>query len=231
MKTVPFTLETKEGRRGLDFLVRRMVNAGYSGRDQQEVRRHIEELRREGIPAPESTPTLYPVITDLLTLQEEIEVVGDRTSGEAEFVLLVGDEGCLVGVGSDHTDRELETVDITKAKQVCPNVMGSKVWSLDEVEDHWDALVLRSWVSEGGRRTLYQEAALEALLPPRELMAFVRSRLKDGRLEGTVIFSGTVSILTPEIIYGDSFEVELEDPVLGRRLSCRYRVKRLDYLF
>lgn len=231
MKTVPFTLETKEGRRGLDFLVRRMVNAGYSGRDQQEVRRHIEELRREGIPAPESTPTLYPVITDLLTLQEEIEVVGDRTSGEAEFVLLVGDEGCLVGVGSDHTDRELETVDITKAKQVCSNVMGSKVWSLDEVEDHWDALVLRSWVSEGGRRTLYQEAALEALLPPRELMAFVRSRLKDGRLEGTVIFSGTVSILTPEIIYGDSFEVELEDPVLGRRLSCRYRVKRLDYLF
>ena len=216
MKTVPFTLETKEGRRGLDFLVRRMVNAGYSGRDQQEVRRHKEELRREGIPAPESTPTLYPVITDLLTLQEEIEVVGDRTSGEAEFVLLVGDEGCLVGVGSDHTDRELETVDITKAKQVCPNVMGPKVWSLDEVQDHWDALVLRSWVSEGGRRTLYQEAALEALLPPRELMAFVRSRLMDGQLEGTVIFSGTVSILTPEIIYGDSFEVELEDPVLRK---------------
>lgn len=230
MKVVSLTLETKEGQRGFKFPVRRMVNAGYAGRDQQEVRRHIEELRREGIPAPASTPTLYPVITDLLILREEIEVVGDRTSGEAEFVLLVGPEVCLVGVGSDHTDRELEAVDVTKAKQVCPNVMAPKVWSLDEVEDHWDAMLLRSWVWEGGLRTLYQEASLEALLPPRELMSFVRSRLKDGRLEGTVIFSGTVPILTPEIVYGDSFEVELQDPVLDRRLWCRYRVDRLDYL-
>jgi len=36
----------------LDFNYQRMVNAGYVGRNQAEVRRHIEELAEKGIPGP-----------------------------------------------------------------------------------------------------------------------------------------------------------------------------------
>jgi hypothetical protein len=218
--------ESKE----MDFVVARMVNAGYVGRDQEAVRKHIEELKREGIPAPDSTPTLYPVICELLTTRRDIEVVGEKTSGEVEYVLLVEDGRCLVGVGSDHTDRDMEAIDITKSKQLAPNVMCSDVWALDELEAHWDALMLRSWVHLEGKRVLYQEAALNAILPPRDLIAFVQSKLKEGELNELVIFSGTIPILTNGIIYGDSFEVGLEDPVLDRTLSCSYVVKQLAYL-
>ena len=35
---------------------RRMINAGYVGRDQATVRQHIEELQREGVAPPPSIP-------------------------------------------------------------------------------------------------------------------------------------------------------------------------------
>jgi hypothetical protein len=37
-------LESKQERRQLTFEYSRMINAGYVGKNQQEVRRHIEEL-------------------------------------------------------------------------------------------------------------------------------------------------------------------------------------------
>ena len=37
-------LETKQERRPLKFKYNRMVNAGYVGKNQEEVRRHIQEL-------------------------------------------------------------------------------------------------------------------------------------------------------------------------------------------
>src|SRR5207244_4494611 len=68
----------------LFFQVRRVVNAGYVGRNRQAVEAHIEELRREGIPPPASVPALYPLSADNVTTAEEIEVLGHDTSGEVE---------------------------------------------------------------------------------------------------------------------------------------------------
>ena len=39
------------------FYVKRMINAGYTGRNQEAVRKHSKELVKEGISAPESMPT------------------------------------------------------------------------------------------------------------------------------------------------------------------------------
>ena len=112
-------LQTKQERRPLIFNYNRMVNAGYVGKNQEEVRRHIRELAEKGIPGPTSTPTLYPVVCTALTTESTIEVYENETSGEVEYVLLVVTEDEIyVGLGSDHTDRHLEETDIPRAKQI-----------------------------------------------------------------------------------------------------------------
>ncbi|MCX8118032.1 MAG: DUF2848 domain-containing protein [Desulfobacterota bacterium] len=231
MKTLRFILETMGKEEEILFTVRRMINAGYTGRDQEKVRHHIEELKKEGVPAPDSTPTAYEMITQLVTFDEEIEVVSERTSGEAEYVLLCSGEEIYVGVGSDHTDRELEAVSILKSKQICPNVMSDRLWRFSEVEADWDGMVLRSWTEdETGKRVLYQEATLSAILSPGDLIDFVKKKAKEERLDGTMIFSGTIPLLTGTFLYGPSFEAELFNPRTGKRLGCHYRVRVLDYL-
>ena len=149
MNTLTLSLENNHPSEEFRFSVRRMVNAGYTARDQKKVMKHIEELKKEGIPVPESTPMAFQVISKLVYLDDEIEGVGEKTSGEAEYVLLCSDREIYVGVGSDHTDRELESVSILKSKQVCPNVMSRHVWRLRDIRKDWDALVLKSWVRDG----------------------------------------------------------------------------------
>jgi hypothetical protein len=231
MKTFKFTLETMSREEEIWFEIRRMVNAGYTGRDQEKVRRHIEELKKEGVPAPESTPTAYEMITRLIYFDEEIEVVGEKTSGEAEYVLLCSADEIYVGLGSDHTDRELESVSIIKSKQVCPNMMSSRLWRLKEVRKDWDEMILRGWTkNEEGQKILYQEAQLSAMMTPEDLMDFVKKKSIDKNIEGTMIFSGTIPLLTGTFVYGPYFEAELFNPRAERKLNLSYQVRALDYL-
>ncbi len=228
--TFNFVLKKGMDHLPLEFQVKRMVNGGYVGRNQEEVRHHIEELAKKGIPGPSSTPTLYPVSRRSLTQASSIEVFGEETSGEAEFVLLVENEKEIyVGVGSDHTDRKLEQFDIAWSKNICPNVISKKVWSFHDVIPHWDEIILRSWATRDGKRSLYQEAPLRSILPPKELISFVRSKVQ-GELDHVVIFSGTIGSLKGELIFGEKFEAELEDPVSGDRLSVIYSVVPLNFV-
>lgn len=214
------------------FPVKRIVNAGYVGRDLQAVRSHIEELSHEGVPPPPTVPMLFPVLTHNITTGGRIEVIGSKTSGEAEFVLLLNKEEVLVGVGSDHTDREVERYSIVKSKQSCHNVFSSQVWRYEDVKSHWDDLLLQSWVKpiEGDDWFLYQKGLLSTIISAPELINLVRSELKDDRTDGLVIFSGTIPTVTGEMIFGCQFRSELIDKWLGRRLACEYIVKRLEYL-
>jgi hypothetical protein len=231
MKTLNFYLETNGREEEIHFEMRRMVNAGYTGRDQERVRKHIEELKKEGVPAPESTPTAYEMITQLVYFDREIEVISERTSGEAEYVLLCSGEEVYVGVGSDHTDRELESVSIIKSKQVCPNILSRRIWNLKEVREDWDEIILKSWVkNEEGKRVLYQEARLSTMMTPEDLMGFVKNKSNDKDLDGTALFSGTIPILTEKFVYGSYFEAELFHPRSGRKLNCSYQICTLDYL-
>ena len=225
-----FVLKRAGERLPLEFQVKRMVNGGYVGRNQEEVRRHIEELAKKGIPGPSSTPTLYPVSLRGLTQAPSIEAFGEETSGEAEFVLLLENENRIyIGAGSDHTDRKLEAVDIAWSKNICPNVISKELWLFDDVLPHWDEIVLRSWVTQGGKRSLYQESTLRSILSPKDLLSFVRSKIQ-GELDHVVIFSGTIGLLKGELIFGEKFEVELEDPVFKDQLSVSYQVTPLNYV-
>ena len=223
-------LESKQGRRELAFTYSRMVNAGYVGKNQEEVRRHIEELAAKGIPGPKSVPVLYPVVCHALTTDSVIEVYGSETSGEVEYVLcVVSEDEVYVGLGSDHTDRHLEETDIPRSKQICPNLMGQTVWPLEEVESHWDDLLIAANVVKDGKDTLYQEGHLGLLLNPAELMSFVKSKI-GGPLENLIIFSGTMGMLTGEFVFGERFSAKLMDEKLNRQLEISYDIRPLDYL-
>jgi len=230
MKILNLKLKINNVFKNIDFAVRRMVNAGYTARDQEGVRKHIEELKEKGIPAPAEIPTLYPVAPYLITTGGVLEVVEEDNSGEAEFVLFLEEGRIYVGVGSDHTDRALEAVSIVKAKQMCPNVVSPVVWPYEQLEGIWNNLVLRSWVERDGKTTLYQEAELSAFMGVEDLLAFVKSKIKDRDLENMVIFSGTVPAIGGKVLSGNGFEAELFNPRNGESLRCGYRIEMPSYL-
>src|SRR5882672_9904248 len=159
----------------MDFLVdgaprhieiAQLVIAGWTGRDKASVEKHIAELAAIGVKRPRAVPVFYRVAASLLTTAREVEVVGENSSGEIEFVLVSTPEGLYVGVGSDHTDRKVEAYGVTVSKQMCPKPIGRELWSFAEVEGHWDRLVLRSQATRRGKRRLYQEGAVSGMLTP-----------------------------------------------------------------
>ncbi len=227
---INLTLQRTESSEPLTFNVARMINAGYVGRDQEIVRKYVAELEAKGIPAPKSTPALFPVNPRMLVFDENIEVYGTQTAGEVEYVLLIQDAQTIyVGMGSDHTDRLLEETDIPRSKQICPNVMCATVWPLDDVMGHWDELTFDSQVVKNGETIANQDGRLATILNPAALMDFTRAKLS-GDLAGTVLFSGTVGTISGQYIYGERFIAGLHDPVLKRSLSVDYGVHPLDYL-
>mgnify|MGYP005844828397 CR=1 FL=1 len=218
-------VEQGTGRR-FEFPVDRALNGGWAGRDQEAVRKHIEELAAIGVPGPTRTPTLYALSNYLVTTADTVQVQHGKTSGEVEYVLLIGaGDEVYVTVGSDHTDRDLETRDIEWSKQAYPNVLAPEVWRYREVADHWDELVLRCWVVKEGERRLYQEAALSALQPPGVWFGLLEG-LFGSKRANLVVMSGTVAT-HGGLVYADSYDMELHDPVLRRTIRHGYRVELL----
>jgi hypothetical protein len=230
--TLSLTIESQGRSTPYTFPVRRLVNAGYVGRNLAAVQAHIDELRHEGIPPPRSIPAFFMLTGDSLTTADQIEVASGGTSGEVEYVLFQTEDDVLVGVGSDHTDRVLERTSLSKSKQICKNVVSQRVWRLADLKEAWDDLILESWVRspETGQEILYQKGLLGTILPPEELIAMVRARIKDQWGAGLVIFSGTIPVVGGKLISSTEFRGELLDPRSSRALSCAYRVVPLDYL-
>lgn len=227
MPTIELMLDGEPRRIAYD----KLIMAGYTGRDQDEVAAHVEELRQHGIPAPDSVPTLFPCAPALLTFGGDIDVLGADTSGEAEYVLYIDQNEILVGTGSDHTDREFEAVDINRSKQLCAKIASREVWRLTDVVPHWDELRLRGWVGDAGPAdlALYQDGTLARMLAPDDLLRYVRSRLT-GPLDHAIVFSGTLPLLDGQFRPGRAFACELYDSRRDRALRCEYGVRSLHYL-
>jgi Protein of unknown function (DUF2848) len=203
-----------------------LVIAGWTGRDRTAVEHHIEELAAIGVARPRAMPSFYRVGASLLTTADGIEVVGVRSSGEVEIVVVSLADDLYVGVGSDHTDRHIETVSVTAAKQMCPKPIGRTLWTFRDVEPHWDDLILRSWATRDGERRLYQEGSAARMLHPRDLMS--RYLGAPGVLRaGTAMYCGTLAV-KGDIGGGERFEIELEDPRQGRTLRHSYATRALE---
>jgi hypothetical protein len=196
------------------------VIAGWTGRDAATVQKHIEELEKLGVPRPRSIPTFYRVSTNRLTTASCIEVVGERSSGEVEFVLMQLGGDLWVGVGSDHTDRWVETFDVAAAKQMCDKPMAPRFWRYADVAPHWHELRLRSYI--GSERIEYQAGSVAAILDPMQL---ITAYCGTGDLQdGTFMFCGTLPVIG-EVRSGSPFTLELEDPVMRRTIQHTYRIE------
>jgi len=223
----PLVLYADGAAQRRDVPVSRLVIAGWTGRDKAAVQRHIAELAAIGVKPPAATPIFYRAAAARLTLDDEIEVLGEASSGEAEFVLLQHGGRLWVGAGSDHTDREVEKYGVAVSKQMCDKPIAAEFWAHDELAPHWDKLVLRAHIFEAGRPTLYQEGPVAAMLDPLSLVEQCAG--KSALDEGTLMFCGTLAA-HGGVRASETFAFELEDPVLGRKISRRYRAHTLPVL-
>lgn len=221
MHDLTFTVMDDAAATPQTISIEQAVIAGWTGRDPVARDKHIAELEAIGIARPATTPIYYRCSARRLTTDDVIEVCGGDSSGEVEFVLIGCQGRILVGLGSDHTDRKVESYSVTVSKQMCDKPMSPVLWKLDDVIGHWDRMILRSWAWFDGQRTLYQEGTLDAMLPVSELIE--RGFGKSGLPDGCAMFGGTFAAkggIRPSV----RFEYELEDPVLNRKLTHAYDV-------
>lgn len=222
-----FTLELasqKTAPSEVEIDVNTCIVAGWAGRDLAGIEAHIEELAELGVPRPSAVPLYYRIASNQLIQTDTIEVIGDQTSGEAEVLIFSHNGAALISLASDHTDRKLETHSVALSKQICAKPVARHAWAYQDVADHWDALILRSWITENGRQVLYQDGDTGSLQPPLDL---VRDHFgQDSAPEGSVMTCGTVGAIGG-IRPSSDFIMELHDPVLDRTIRHRYAIEVL----
>jgi Protein of unknown function (DUF2848) len=222
-----FVVDAQDTTTPLTLAIDQAVMAGWTGRDPVARDKHIAELEAIGIKRPATVPIYYRVAARRLTTTDSIEVSGGDTSGEVEFVLIGWQGRTFVGVGSDHTDRKVETYSVTVSKQMCDKPMASVLWELEDVIGHWDQMILRAFACIGGKRVLYQEGTLDRMLGVEELL--LRGFGPAGLPDGCAMFGGTFAAIGG-IRPASRFEFELEDPVLKRRIGHAYDIVDLPVL-
>jgi len=218
-------MESIRGKRELTFTVQRLICAGWVGRDKEALQAHIDELAEYGVPGPTRTPIYMNFSPYLATTSDGIDVVSPESSGEVEYMLLKQGDGTYIGVGSDQTDRGFEKFSIPASKQMCAKILAPVVWPYQEVKDHWDQIVTRSWTTSDGKRTLYQEDPLATILGVEALLEQL-PRDEGLPTDGLLLFSGTIPTKMG-LVYGERFDFEMEDPVLDRKIRHGYRVRVL----
>lgn len=221
--TVHLTMEDGTQR---EMPVQYVLNAGFAGRDREQVQHHVDELAAMGVPAPAQIPALYPLPSRLVSQTNTIQVPHAHTSGEAEWALVVGDrpDDLVLTAACDHTDRDLEVHGVAWSKQTSPNLLGNLAWRLSDITEELDRFTLRAWVTHERAETLIQEGTLAQLLPP----AYWIEQLQTHSLlrPGTVLLGGTLPMTPGVDQFADAWRVELTDGH-GRTSRLGYRLEQL----
>jgi hypothetical protein len=199
----------------------RLIVAGYTAKDEASVAAHIAELADIGVPPPPSVPAFYDLDPALLTTEPVVAVAGPATSGEVEPVLVRHDGRYYLGIGSDHTDRELEKSDIGGSKAACPKPIGKTVTEVPDLSTlDWDLIDAESTVDD----MTYQQGSIAALRYPADLLDRMAAEL--GEVIGDlVLFCGTLPLIGGEFRYGTSWRMRLALPG-GPTLNHAYETKR-----
>ena len=218
MKSLSFILNNKQ----IDFDFDKVYVIGYAGRDMEKTQEHIDELERElGVAPPKKIPTIFEVSKEIVTQDSDLKFVGEQTSGEAEYVILLKNGKTYITIRSDHTDRGLESVSIFKSKQVCLKPIANTIWDYDEIKDHWDSIKLMSNQIVNGKEINYQNDTLASILPVEKILEELKDRVGD--INNSIIYSGTVPLLGG-FEYGNKFISKMVDEKLGRTINLNYEV-------
>ena len=198
-----------------------LIVAGYTGADTAVVHHHIEELAAVGIAPPPRVPMYWALPAWSLTQQPVISVPSTQTSGEVELALVVDGAEIFVAIGSDHTDRSAEAIDIGLSKLVCPTPISRRAWRWAEFAERWSDLQLSSTVEIAGRYELYQADRAGVNRSPADLLAGIPwAATPPARF---VLLCGTVAVLGG-IRPADRFTATVTDPAAGAELSLDYTV-------
>jgi Protein of unknown function (DUF2848) len=226
--TSQLSLTCIKGResRSIEIHTEHLIVAGWTGTDAEVLERHIQELELLGIARPRETPMFYQVSASLLTAEASIQVLGMDATGEAEIVLFRHTGEDWITIGSDHTDRKLEAIGVQYSKQLCGKPIGSAAWALADLRTHWDQLTLRSFAEIDGRRELYQEGKVSSMRAPWELVELYDQSIAGAFKNDSIMFCGTLPA-KHGIRWATAFCVELEDPVLNRKMTRAYSIQPL----
>ncbi|WPB57257.1 DUF2848 domain-containing protein [Xylophilus sp. GOD-11R] len=233
--TLQFTCETvaEDGgiaRRELAVTPRRLIIAGWTGRDAAAIEHHIEELEALGVPRPSSVPLYYRVGAALLTQQASVEALGPQSSGEAEPTLFFAEGEWWLTVASDHTDRQVETYSVAVSKQMCAKPIAATAWRWSDVAGYQDELRLSSRILEDGAWVDYQRGSLASIRPLVGLRDGIYAAVPEH--DGSFMTCGTLGALPNArgegIRPATEMEIELHDPRRGRSIVHRYSVDVLE---
>ncbi len=189
--------------------------AGYTGRDRAMVQKHIDELEREGIAPPPEVPMWYEMPTEILTTDDRIEVNSTQSCGEVEPVLIGVDGRIYLGIGSDHTARDIEREDIATSKRACPKPVGRSVLRVGTLDASLDEFKLESWIDGEA----YQSGTFAQITPLQTLLTGFRSRRSATPF---VLFCGTVPLLTHAFRFGVNFKARISGGLLAEPLTLEY---------
>lgn len=222
MSKMTFMLHKQGGKEAIELVYQNLFAIGYAGRNMEKTMEHIRELERDlGVAPPKRIPTIFQCSNNTLTQEEKIHFIGSKTCGEVEYVIITSGDRVLIGLGSDHTDRELESVSVLKAKQICAKPICRDVWDYEDLKGHWDEIELHSYQTVNGSEVMYQEGKLGDILPVEAILKELKERIGD--IGNSVIFSGTVP-LKKGFLYGTNFRYEMTDKKLNRKLAANYDV-------
>lgn len=216
-------LELTDARSGETLLLESFdgIVAGYTGRDPAAVQHHIDELAAIGVAPPPEVPMFYPVDSATYSTASEFPGGEALTSGEIEPAYIRHNGRFYLGVGSDHTDRDLEVEDIGLSKRACAKPIGRSVVPIDDLATFsLDRVRARSW-ADG---ELYQEGVLSEIRPPHDVVERLLAR--DGSAEGDFIcLGGTLPLLDGAFIGAEHWRIELLLPD-GTVLEHEYRITK-----
>lgn len=220
MTTFHLEIDSPDGPEPLVITPERLFNLGSATVAQASAVAHQQEVADVGvriafdIPAPR----VYPMAVTSVTTDDAVGVHHSRTSGEAELVLLVQDGELFLGVGSDHTDRELEQISIIWSKQYAASVLGRRVWRWSDVEADWEALILASTLDG----VPYQSSPAAVFLAPPMVLNELATRVRQ-LPSSYVVFCGTYVTLDTTVRFGTQWGVSLTNQRTGAELGLSYR--------
>ena len=194
------------------------VIAGYTGRDRALVQQHIDELAHEGIAPPPEVPMYYPMPVDILTTDAEIAVSSAQSSGEVEPVLVSVGGTLYLGIGSDHTARDVEREDIATSKRMCPKPLGRTLVRVGALDEAYDAIRLESAIDGEP----YQSGTLAQIAPLGSLLQEFSSRHPAAK--SFVMFCGTVPLIGGAFRFGRRFSARLTGGPLSAPLILDYQL-------
>ena len=204
----------------------KFIIAGWTGRDTAAIEHHIQELEALGVPRPSAVPLYYHAGRGLLVQSDSVEVVGADSSGEAEPALFFAEGEWWLTVGSDHTDRTVESYSVAVSKQMCPKPLATSAWRWRDVAGRQDDIQLASRILEDGRWVDYQQGTLASIRPLESLRDGCFGQSTE---PGSFMFCGTLGAIPnaagKAIRPASSMEISLRDPARGRAIVHRYTVK------